>query len=99
MIVTNFTKVIYNDIFRCNYTQYHRTKGYNFGMDDPLYWDSTFEIVQQLKTHQPRIVFEEISLNNIFELVTNLPNFADDPSMCNETILREILTVWIEETL
>ncbi len=62
-----------------------------------LYWDATWEIVLSLKAAYPDIEVETIGLDQLYQYVTTLPNFADDPRLANEGILNEILREWYEE--
>jgi FeS assembly protein IscX len=63
-----------------------------------LYWDSDFEIVLELIETHPDINLEEIGLEQLYEWVIALPNFADDPALANERILKDILIQWYEAT-
>ena len=62
-----------------------------------LYWDATYEIVLSLTTTYPDVEIDTIGLNQLFQYVTTLPNFVDDPRLANEEILNEILREWYEE--
>lgn len=62
-----------------------------------LYWDATFEIVLGLVEAYPDVIVEDVGLEQLYQYVTTLPNFADDPRLANEGILNEILRVWYEE--
>jgi FeS assembly protein IscX len=65
---------------------------------NPLYWDATFEIVLDLSEAHPDAVIEEIGLDQLYQWIIELPNFADDPALVNERILKDILTEWYEAT-
>jgi FeS assembly protein IscX len=63
----------------------------------PLYWDAIFEIVLALKAHFPNKELEAVSLGDIFQWTTALPNFGDDPELANDEILTAIYQEWYEE--
>lgn len=62
-----------------------------------LYWDATYEIVLSLMSTYPDVEIDTIGLNQLYQYVTTLPNFADDPRIVSEEILNEILREWYEE--
>ncbi|MFN8527128.1 MAG: Fe-S cluster assembly protein IscX [Anaerolineae bacterium] len=62
-----------------------------------LYWESTFEIVLGLMAVYPDVDVETVGEAELVDLVVSLPNFADDPTLVNEDILRDILREWYEE--
>jgi len=62
-----------------------------------LYWDATFEIVLALMEAYPDIELESLGLRDLSQRIVNLPGFADDPSLVNDAILKEILRDWYEE--
>ncbi len=63
-----------------------------------LYWDSSFEIVLALMELFPDVEIESVGLDQLYEAIIALPNFADDPALANESILLGILREWYEET-
>jgi len=63
-----------------------------------LYWDSSYEIVLTLLEEYPDVNLEEVSLAELNRWIVNLPNFADDPVLVNDGILKDILREWYEET-
>lgn len=63
-----------------------------------LYWDTPYEIVLELRARYPDAKVETLGLNDVLERVIALPNFADDPALANDEILRDILREWYEET-
>lgn len=65
---------------------------------NPLYWDTPYEIVLGLCACYPDAELEALGLNDVFERVIALPNFADDPALANDEILSDILREWYEET-
>lgn len=66
-------------------------------MDEPLYWEASFAIVQALMQAYPAADLESMGTDALYRLVIALPNFADDPAMANEQILNDILREWYEE--
>lgn len=64
---------------------------------DGLYWDYTFQIVQQLIETYPTIDLDTVGTEQLYRWIIALPNFADDPTLVNEGILNEILREWYEE--
>ena len=66
--------------------------------NQPLYWDSAYEIVLELMDLYPDIDIEAVSLEELNRRIVDLPNFADDPVLVNDGILKDILREWYEET-
>jgi FeS assembly protein IscX len=62
-----------------------------------LYWDSSFEIVRTLIDTHPQADLDRVGLDQLFRWIIDLPGFADDPAMANDSILNEILREWYEE--
>ncbi len=62
-----------------------------------LYWDSSYEIVLSLIDTYPDVDVEQVGLDQLYQLIIALPNFADDPALVNDGILNEILREWFEE--
>ena len=69
----------------------------DFSQSNPLYWDATYEIVLCLKEAHPEIELDVLGLEQLFQYIVALPNFADDPKQADERVLNEILRVWYEE--
>jgi FeS assembly protein IscX len=69
----------------------------NTSPSSKLYWDSSYEIVLGLIGSYPEVDVEQIGLDQLYQLIIALPNFADDPALANEGILNEILREWYEE--
>lgn len=67
--------------------------------EDALYWDASYEIVQVLMETYPNANIEDVGTQQLFEMIVQLPNFADDPAMANESILNGILREWYEEKM
>ena len=64
----------------------------------PLYWESSYEIVLELMDLYPDVEFEAVTFGELTQWIINLPNFADDPVLVNDGILKDILREWYEET-
>ncbi|MFW5692093.1 MAG: Fe-S cluster assembly protein IscX [Chloroflexota bacterium] len=64
----------------------------------PLYWEATYEIVLDLMEVYPEVDLDAVGLNQLYQWVIALPNFADDPALANNAILTDILREWYEET-
>lgn len=62
-----------------------------------LYWESSYEIVLTLMETHADVDVETVGLDQLFRWIIALPNFADDPSLANESILKDILREWYEE--
>ncbi|MCB8943284.1 MAG: Fe-S cluster assembly protein IscX [Ardenticatenaceae bacterium] len=66
-------------------------------MIDELYWDSTYAIALALIEQYPHLDPEDVGLQEMAELIENLPGFNDDPALATERILLDIQIVWYEE--
>lgn len=66
-------------------------------MGQCLHWDSTYEIILALMEAYPNAELESLSLNDLNRRINQLPNFADDPDLVNDAILKGILRDWYEE--
>lgn len=64
----------------------------------PLYWEASYEIVLALIAHHPEVNLDDVGTEQLYQWVINLPNFMDDPLLVNDSILRDILREWYEET-
>jgi FeS assembly protein IscX len=64
---------------------------------EALYWEPTYEIVLALMQTHPDIEIEGIGMRQLLELIVSLPNFADDPTIASDELLRDILREWYEE--
>ena len=62
-----------------------------------LYWDSSYEIVLALMDLYPDMELETLSLGGLQARIAALPDFADDPELANDGILKAILREWYEE--
>jgi FeS assembly protein IscX len=63
----------------------------------PLYWDSTFEIALALIAAYPDVDLDDVGLEQLYQWVIALQDFADEPALANEAILTDILREWFEE--
>ncbi len=66
-------------------------------MTESLYWDSSYEIVLALMEAYPNAELESLRLDDLNQRIIQLPNFADDPGLVNDAILKGILRDWYEE--
>ena len=64
-----------------------------------LFWDGTYEIAMRLKESHPDADLKSVTLQQIFEWATALPEFADDPALVNDDLLTAIYQEWYEERL
>jgi FeS assembly protein IscX len=64
---------------------------------DVMTWDDSFAIARALRRLHPAVDLAEISLGLIYSWTMDLPGFADDPALANDSILSAIVIEWIEE--
>jgi FeS assembly protein IscX len=64
-----------------------------------LYWDATYAIAVELMAQFPGRDPRRIGLHELAEMVTALPEFADDPALATERILLDIQITWFEEVM
>lgn len=62
-----------------------------------LFWDSPYAIVVTLLEHYPDKNPTDIGLDELADLVEQLPGFSDDPALVNERFLLDIQSMWYEE--
>ena len=62
-----------------------------------LYWENSYEIVLTLMERYPDVLIESVGMDQLYRMIVELPEFADDPRLANEGILRDILREWYEE--
>ncbi|HLU08179.1 MAG TPA: Fe-S cluster assembly protein IscX [Oceanobacillus sp.] len=62
-----------------------------------LYWDSSYEIALQLMETHPDVDVEDVGEEQLYQWIIALPDFADDPALVNEGILKAVLREWYEE--
>ena len=65
----------------------------------PLYWEASYEIVLALIDMHSEVDLEQVGLDQLYQWIITLPNFADDPILVNDGILKGILREWYEETM
>ncbi len=63
----------------------------------PLYWETTYEIVLALKENHPDADLENVGLRQLQAWVVALPEFMDGPALADDQVLAEILREWYEE--
>jgi FeS assembly protein IscX len=70
-------------------------------MDNPqeLFWDATYAIVLALIEQYPEKSPENVGLNEMAEMIKQLPGFMDNPAAVTERILIDIQIVWYEEAV
>lgn len=66
-------------------------------MGEILTWEDSYAIARRLMKDYPHVRLEEVSLNMILQWTLALPEFADDPDLVNDGILRAIYQEWFEE--
>jgi FeS assembly protein IscX len=62
-----------------------------------LYWDSPYAIAVALMEHHPNLDPEKVGLEQMTDLIENLPGFKDDLALVTERILLDIQITWYEE--
>jgi FeS assembly protein IscX len=65
----------------------------------PLYWDASYEIVLALSDVYDDTNIEEVGTQQLYQMIIDLPNFADDPTLANDDLLNDILREWYEESM
>ncbi len=64
-----------------------------------LNWESTYALALELRRLHPDVNLPEVTLGDIYEWTMELPDFLDDPALCNDEILASIYQEWYEVTL
>lgn len=62
-----------------------------------LTWEAPYAIALALIEAHPDLNVEDVGYVQLLELVTSLPDFADDPELVNDGLLEGILREWYEE--
>ncbi|HRF95733.1 MAG TPA: Fe-S cluster assembly protein IscX [Aggregatilineales bacterium] len=62
-----------------------------------LYWDNSYEIVLVLMEQYPDVDVEGVGIEQLYQWIIALPEFADDLHLANDKILSDILREWYEE--
>ncbi len=65
--------------------------------ESKLYWDATYAVAVALMERYPEVTPDSVGLEELAQLVQELPNFVDDPALVNERILLDIQITWYEE--
>jgi FeS assembly protein IscX len=65
-------------------------------MTDTLCWDATYATASALRDRYPDVELEEVSIELIYKLVMDLPNFEDDAELVTDAILLDIYREWYE---
>jgi len=61
-----------------------------------LNWDSVYAVALELRSAHPNIEMQDLTLRQIYDWTIALPDFRDDPSLCNDEILASIFQEWYE---
>jgi FeS assembly protein IscX len=64
-----------------------------------LDWESTYALALELRRNHPGAHLADVTLGEIFHWTLELPEFIDDPAMCNDEILQSIYQEWYEVSL
>jgi len=64
-----------------------------------LFWDAEYAIVMALIKQYPDTLPEDVGLNEMAEMIEQLPGFSDNPATVTERILMDIQIVWYEEAV
>ena len=64
-----------------------------------LNWEATYEIALHLRAQHPDADLGEVTLAALREWVLAMPEFGDDPRLCNDEILESIFREWFEVTI
>jgi FeS assembly protein IscX len=62
-----------------------------------LHWDDSEDIAMELIERHPNKDPLSLRFTDLREMVTNLPDFEDDPGKSNESLLERIQMAWYEE--
>lgn len=61
-----------------------------------MQWNETILIIEALEEQYPEIEIEDLTLNDLYDLILDLSDFSDDPANANDGILKKILEQWYE---
>lgn len=64
-----------------------------------LNWEATYAIAMELRRQHRDINLEEVSLQQIYQWILQLPEFEDDIALVNDDILYAIYRDWFEENI
>lgn len=62
-----------------------------------LYWDASYAIALALMEAHPDVDPDTVGIEQLYNWVVALPNFADDPALAHEALLVQLLREWYEE--
>lgn len=60
-------------------------------------WTDVYDIAIALEDAYPDADVAHVKFTDLWKWVQDLPEFDDDPKLCNEKILERIQTLWLEE--
>ena len=66
-------------------------------VDEPLTWEDSYAIALELIRRHPQVQLEDVSLEMVYRWTIELPNFADEIQLVNDSILSAIFQEWFEE--
>lgn len=64
-----------------------------------LSWESPYAIARALHRVYPQRSLEDLSLEQLENLIRSLDGFQDEPAPVNDELLLEIFQLWYEEQL
>jgi FeS assembly protein IscX len=64
-----------------------------------LNWESTYELALALRHDHPGADLQDVTLDQLFEWIMALAEFADEAALCNDEILQSIFQEWYEVTI
>lgn len=64
-----------------------------------LSWETSYAVARELRRLHPEVELQSVTLHQIRDWTLSLPDFDDDPSLCNDEILSSIFQDWYEEML
>jgi FeS assembly protein IscX len=65
----------------------------------PLLWTDVHDIAIALEERYPEVDVQHIRFTDLWKMVQQLPDFADDPKRSNEKILEAIQMAWLDERI
>ncbi len=60
-------------------------------------WDADYAIILGLMERYPKADVESIGIEQLHQMIVELPEFEDDPDLATDAILERILWEWYEE--
>ncbi len=61
-----------------------------------MQWNEIVHIIEGLEEQHPEIEIEDLTLNDLYDLILDLTDFSDDPANVNDKLLKKILEQWNE---